>query len=65
MAIVYDTLLLPYGRGRLLQPHGRVFAWRSSDLGMIPGWDSFKYFRSTTQVLMTNIIIFQLKKKSV
>ena len=27
----------------LLQQHGRVFACRSSDLGLIPGWDRLKY----------------------
>ena len=35
---VYDTLLLPCGRSRLIQRRGRVFACRSSDLGSIPGW---------------------------
>ena len=39
---VYNTLLLPCGRSRLLQRRGRVFAFRSCGPGSIPtsgGWD--------------------------
>ena len=38
----YNTLLLPCGRSRLSQRHGRVFAFRSWGPGSIPtsgGWD--------------------------
>ena len=39
---LYNTLLLPCGRSRLLQRRGRVFAFRSCGTGSIPtsgGWD--------------------------
>ena len=41
---IYNTLLLPCGRSRLLQRRGRVFAFRSCGPGSIPtsgGWDFF------------------------
>ena len=33
---IYNTLLLPWGRSRILQRHGRVFAFRSFGPGSIP-----------------------------
>ena len=39
---IYNTLLLPCDRSRLLQQRGRVFAFRSCGSGSIPtsdGWD--------------------------
>ena len=41
---IYNTLLLPCRRSRLLQRRGRVFACRSSDLGSIPGWGRYNIF---------------------
>ena len=35
---INNTLLLPCGRSRLLQPRGRVFAFRSCGPGSIPTW---------------------------
>ena len=51
---INNTLLLSCCRSRLLQPHGRVFVCKSSDLGSIPGQDSLEYFCSTTMMPSAN-----------
>ena len=51
---IYNTLLLPCGKGQLLQRRGRVYACRSSNLGSIPSWGRLKYVRSTTMAPTPN-----------
>ena len=41
---IYNILLLPCGKSRLLQRRGTAFACRLSNLGLIPGWGRLTFF---------------------